>query len=78
MIYDIVIMRTIIDIPDEQAAELSALCKSQGISRAEAIRRSLAVSLACQRTSGLEGAFGAWKHKGMDARKFVETLRGEW
>jgi metal-responsive CopG/Arc/MetJ family transcriptional regulator len=35
-------MRTIVDIPEEQLQRLSELCRQEGLSRAEAIRRALA------------------------------------
>jgi metal-responsive CopG/Arc/MetJ family transcriptional regulator len=35
-------MRTIVDLPDEQLAALDAYTKSEGISRAEAVRRAVA------------------------------------
>ncbi len=37
MIYDDVIMRIIIELPEDQVNALAELCKSEGISRAEAI-----------------------------------------
>jgi len=63
MMYDDGIMRTIIDLPDDQVKALAELCKSQSISRAEAVRKA---------------AFGAWQGKKMDSRKFVASLREEW
>ena len=36
--YDAVIMRTIIALPTEQVTDLDALCRRDGISRAEAVR----------------------------------------
>jgi len=78
MMYDDGIMRTIIDLPDDQVKALAELCKSQSISRAEAVRRAVAEMLACQKTAGREAAFGAWQGKKMDSRKFVASLREEW
>lgn len=78
MIYDNVIMRTIIDLPEDQIRGLQELCKTEKISRAEAIRRALGQMLSQKQTAGRENAFGAWKSKKIDARKFVEKLRGEW
>ena len=43
---DHVIMRTIVDLTDEQVKSLAALCAAQGISRAEAVRRAVARLLA--------------------------------
>lgn len=77
-LYDEANMRTIIDLPDEQASALARWCDERKISRAEAIRRALAVMLANQQQAGREQAFGAWKRKDMDSRSFVENLREEW
>ncbi len=77
LIYDDVIMRTIIDLPDEQVNALAELCKLEGISRAEAIRRALSVMLTRSQTRGREQAFGAWSKRG-DSRKIVNALRQEW
>ncbi len=76
--YDDGIMRTIVDLPDEQVAALTELCRAQGISRAEAMRRALAEMLAGERTSGRESVFGAWKGRKLDSAKFVRSLREEW
>ena len=77
MIYDDVIMRTIIELPDDQVAALAELCESEKISRAELIRRALAEMLARKQSTGREKAFGVWKKRG-DSRKIVERLRQEW
>ncbi|MEO5915423.1 MAG: ribbon-helix-helix protein, CopG family [Luteolibacter sp.] len=71
-------MRTIIDLPDEQAKALTEWCKVEKISKAEAVRRALASMLANQQQSGREKAFGAWQKKRLDSRTFVENLREEW
>ncbi|MFZ4599250.1 MAG: ribbon-helix-helix protein, CopG family [Terrimicrobiaceae bacterium] len=78
MIYDYVIMRTIIDLPDEQLRGLELWCQRERISRAEAVRRAIGSALSTQSTSPREEAFGAWAHKKVDSRKFVESLRSEW
>jgi metal-responsive CopG/Arc/MetJ family transcriptional regulator len=78
MMYDNGIMRTIIDLPDEQVNALKALCESQSISRAEAVRRALSEMLANQKSAGREAAFGAWRGRKLDSRKFVDALREEW
>ena len=77
MIYDDVIMRTIIDLPAEQVNALAKLCKSEKISRAEAVRRALGEMLARTKRTGRDQAFGTWQRKG-DSRKLVENLRKEW
>jgi predicted transcriptional regulator len=75
--YDNVIMRTIIELPDDQVAALSELCEAEKISRAEAIRRALAEMLSRKQATNREQAFGAWAQRG-DSRKYVEGLREEW
>lgn len=70
-------MRTIIELPEDQAAALAELCKLERISRAEAVRRALGEMLARKQSQGRKQAFGAWRDRG-DSRKFVENLRQEW
>jgi len=77
MIYDIVIMRTIVDLPEVQVAELAEFCARQKISRAEAIRRAVNDLLTTQKHSNRASAFGAWAPRG-DSRTVVEALRNEW
>ncbi len=77
MMHDNVIMRTIIDLPEEQVAALAELCQAQQISRAEAVRRAVDSLLARQKQSTREQAFGTWK-KSTDSRAFIRQLRGEW
>jgi len=69
-------MRTIVDLPDDQLGALAELCKTQKISRAEALRRALSDMLARQHRGGRESAFGTWRKK--NSRKLVERLRHEW
>lgn len=78
MIYDIVIMRTIIDLPSEQVAALSVFCNNLGISRAEAVRRALSKMLEEADDSHFQKAFGAWKHRQIDSVDYVNRLREEW
>ena len=77
MIYDNVIMRTIVDLPQDQIAALGELCEREKISRAEAVRRAVDDLLARHRAGAREEAFGAWKRR-QDSRKLVEWLRVEW
>ncbi len=77
MIYDIVIMRTIVELPDDQVRALSELCKAENISRAEAIRRALGEMLTRKQATSREQAFGAWRKRG-DSRTMIDGLRQEW
>jgi Arc/MetJ-type ribon-helix-helix transcriptional regulator len=78
VIYDDVIMRTIVDLPDEQVKALARLCESRGISRAEAVRRAVARLLADEQRPGREQAFGAWSGKGIKSTTLIRELRAEW
>jgi metal-responsive CopG/Arc/MetJ family transcriptional regulator len=72
-------MRTIVEIPVTQIRALKALCKRERISRAEAIRRAVAQMLSDENPSedDLEEAFGVWRDKPREGRRYVEKLRGE-
>lgn len=77
MIYDAVIMRTIIDLPETQVEALGEFCRRQKISRAEAIRRAVKELLTTQKHSKRDNAFGAWAPRS-DSRETVDALRSEW
>jgi Arc/MetJ-type ribon-helix-helix transcriptional regulator len=77
-IYDNGIMRTIVDLTDEQVKSLAALCAAQGISRAEAVRRAVTRLLAEEHRPGRQRAFGAWAGKAGDGAETVRRLRDEW
>ena len=78
MMYDDVIMRTIVDLTDEQVKSLAALCAAKGISRAEAVRRAVARLLAEEQRPDRAKAFGAWGPKKLDSAATVRRLRDEW
>jgi len=73
-------MRTIVELPEEQLQGLTALCRREKISRAEAVRRAVAGLLDEQKPSedGLALGFGLWKGRKLDSRQYVEQLRKEW
>ena len=52
--------RTIIDIPATQLAEIDRLCQRLGISRAEAVRRSIEAYLERPLDASADG-FGLWQ-----------------
>ena len=52
--------RTIIDLPEQQMREVDVLCRTLGISRAEAVRRSLLEFVSANREVRRDG-FGLWK-----------------
>lgn len=74
------VMRTIVELPQEQLKGLSSLCRRERISRAEAIRRAVGQMLEGQKAAetGIPGAFGIWKHRAKKARRLQRRLREEW
>jgi hypothetical protein len=75
-------MRTIVDLPEEQIRALDAYSKKHGVSRAEAVRRAVAMFLPqrSQRKLDLSShpAFGSWKRRAVDSIEFQRKLRAEW
>lgn len=74
---DDVIMRTIVDLPEADRAQLDALCKQRGLSRAEALRQALRLWLDRQQTSHAQ-VFGLWGDRQPGALELQDALRQEW
>ena len=70
-------MRTLVDIPDQQIKELTALCAMRKESRAEVIRQAITYYLDRHRNKSDE-AFGIWKSSAEDGLAYQERLRSEW
>ena len=60
--------RTIIDLPSSQLKDLDSRCRSEGISRAEAIRRAIHTYLRESSGDTAQG-FGLWKDGAGKARR---------
>ena len=73
----IVIMRTIVDLPERERDQLDALCRQRGLSRAEAIRQALRLWLQQQTPSHRE-VFGLWRDRAEGSLQLQDTLRQEW
>ena len=73
------VVRTIIDLPEDQLEALDGICRREEISRAEAIRQAVAL-LVRQRAAGTLGlAFGLWRGRRRgDGLRYQERLRREW
>lgn len=69
-------MRMTISLPDEQAQRLRALCRNEGISRAEAMRRAVGRYLEDQRRR--EEVFGMWRERATEGSAYERPLREEW
>ena len=81
-------MRTLIDIPERQLEDLSAICAAKKLSRAEAVRQAIDVFIEQNRISR-ETAFGIWCGQQIalpgderplpaDGLEYQERLREEW
>jgi metal-responsive CopG/Arc/MetJ family transcriptional regulator len=73
-------MRTLVDIPDDQIAELTQLAEREKVSRAALVRRAIAALLASKRQSSEEAiaaAFGLWSDMEEDGLAYQERLRSE-
>jgi len=71
-------MRTIVEVPKPDLAALEDVCRRDGISRAEAIRRAVAMYLAANRAGGAAAAYGLWRAKPEDGMKYQRRVRREW
>jgi hypothetical protein len=75
-------MRTIVDLPDEQIRALDSYSKKHGVSRAEAVRRAVAMFLPRRRQQRLDfrnhPAFGSWKSRDIDPADYQAKMRAEW
>jgi metal-responsive CopG/Arc/MetJ family transcriptional regulator len=74
-------MRTLVDIPDDQLAELSEIARTEKTSRAALVRRAVAEMLASHRSNRedpIAAAFGLWGESGEDGLAYQERLRAEW
>lgn len=70
-------MRTLVDIPDRQIKDLTALCEAEKVSRAELIRQAIAAYLERKKPVSVE-AFGLWKDRKIDGLAYQEQVRSEW
>lgn len=73
-------MRTLIDIPDHQINELSAICQIKKLPRAEVIRLAIAAYLANNNPTAPKAAFGLWakQNPAVDGLEYQEKIRSEW
>ena len=74
---DGITMRTIVDLPDPERAQLDALCRQGGLSRAEAMRQALRLWLAQQQPVH-SAVFGLWRDRTEDSVALQQALRAEW
>jgi len=70
-------MRTLVDIPDRQIKDLTAICEAEKVSRAEVIRQAIAAYIEKKKPATVE-AFGLWKGRKVDGLAYQERVRSEW
>lgn len=73
-------MRTLIDIPEQQITELTDLCQTYKLSRAEIIRRAITVYVQQHKKKDID-VFGLWKQSNQaieDGLQYQKKLRDEW
>ena len=71
-------MRTLIDLPQRAVAALAEICRRERISRAEAIRRAVALYVAQRKSTSEEEVFGLWRKRELEGRVYEDKLRDEW
>ena len=71
-------MRTLVDIPETELEALNALSKSEGISRAESIRRAISAYVELNRPPAKHAGFGLWKDYDIDGDEYQQKIRAEW
>ena len=71
-------MRTIIELPGEQIEALDALCRRDRISRAEAVRRAVALLVRSEGGMASGAAFGVWRDRREDGLAYQRRVRCEW
>ena len=73
-------MRTLVDIPDNQIAELNQLARLNKVSRAALVREAISDLLASKRApanDAIDAAFGI-RPDMEDGLEYQERLRAEW
>lgn len=71
-------MRTVIDIPDDQVEGLARIGRREGVSRAELVRRAIDGYLRRRDVAADARAFGLWKDRETDGLAYEDALRREW
>ena len=68
-------MRTLVEIPDDQIQVLDTICKSERISRAEAIRSAISIFITKKANIEFDRAIGSWKDVEIDSVELQRSLR---
>jgi metal-responsive CopG/Arc/MetJ family transcriptional regulator len=71
-------MRTLIDIPETELAQLNKLSRSRRVSRAELVRSAISKYLESHHADQVEQAFGLWAGNKVDGVAYQNKMRSEW
>jgi hypothetical protein len=73
-----IVMRTVVDLPDDHVRELAELSKRRNQSRASLVREAVAIYLEARKRGNKDKAFGLWQPKGADGIAYQRKVRAEW
>ncbi len=73
-------MRTLIDIPEKELAELKRISVAEKRSRASIVRDAIKAYLDAhqKKKTNIEAAFGLWGDRKIDGVDYQRKLRSEW
>ena len=66
-----------IELPEEQVRRLADVCRREGVSRAEVIRRAIAHYLDARYVRDRDAMFGIWRDRNVDGLRYERRLRRE-
>lgn len=72
-------MKALVDISGELVKGLAEICAREGVSRAEGIRRAIALFVQRQEFHPADSnAFGLWRDRKVEGTAYEDSLRAEW
>lgn len=71
-------MRTLVDIDDDDLKALNDLAATKNVSRASLIRKAVSAFLEQSSVDDRSQAFGLWGNRKVDGLAYQEEIRGEW
>ena len=72
------IMKSIVELSEQQVEALKIMSQREGISCAELMRRAIAEYLVRHQSQNDASAFGLWKNRGNDGLEYQNVMRKEW
>lgn len=74
----LLLVRTVIDVPDQLIESLDRVSGTEQRSRAALIREAIAEFLRRKSGPSSQAAFGLWKDRKTDGVRYQDDLRAEW